>query len=324
MLADVNGVAGDEILASGRAGTSGALLVWTAGSAGFSVRSYPLGADWTEVRSLDVGTIDDDGLADVALGLADGRLVLARGLGGGSFVPLVTSASAAAVGGGALRLAHIDGDGALDLVSSSASDDGTLDQAFVRELFGTGNGAFAVVTLPGLSAVGAQGALRPAAGDLDEDGALDLVLAHGGSGNVSLLLNQLNTFEPVGTGTPGTGGFVPGLEGLGHTTLGGTITLELQAGLGGAPALLWIGTGPLPDHPFLAMESIAGELPLLLSGAPGTAGAGGFSFTTHLPNIERFAGLELVLQVVVVDAGASGAGPSGLVFSNGVSFTILP
>jgi hypothetical protein len=323
-LADVDGLPGDEILTTSRSLAGGVLLVVVKAGGQLALRANPLGVDWDEVRSLDTGLIDADTLPDVALGLADGRLVLARGVGNGFFVPLVTGATAAAVGGGALRITEIDGDGRADIVASSASLDGTLDQAFVRELFGAGNGAFEVVTLPGVAAVGASGALRPAVADLDDDGATDVVLTHGGSGSVSLLLNQLSTFEAVGSGQPGSGGFVPELRGKGYTTLGGTITLSLEGGLGGAEALLLIGSGPLPDHPFLAIESVATQLPILLSGAPGVAGAGAWSLTTHLPNDQRYAGLELVLQFLVADPGADGAGPAGIAFSNGLAFTILP
>ena len=323
-LADVNGLPGDEILTSGSSGAGGALVVVSEAGGVLSARAFPLGVDWDQVRSLDAGLIDQDGLLDVALGLADGRLVLARGNGKGVFAPLVTGATAAAVGGGALRLTEIDGDGRADILSSSASLGGTLDQAFVRELFGAGNGAFEVVTLPGVSSVGSSGALRPAVGDLDGDGATDVVLTHGGSGNVSLLLNQLSTFVAFGNGKPGSGDLVPELSGTGYTTLGGSIGVSLEGGLGGAPALLWIGSGPLPDHPYFAMENVAAELSVLLSGMAGEPGAGSWSISTHLPNIDRFAGLELVLQLVVADPGADGPGPANLAFSNGLSFTILP
>jgi len=322
-LADVDGAPGDEILTTGQQGGIGSLVVISKVAGVFVVRSNPLDVPWDSVRSLTVGPIDGDAQADVAIGVADGSLVLARGTGQGAFQPLVTGATPAALGGGALRLVQIDGDGKLDLVSSNASDEGLLDQAFVRELFGTGNGAFGVVTLPGVSSVGVNGALRPAVGDLDDDGAMDLVLAHGGSGNVSLLINQLNTFLAFGEGKAGSGGLVPSLKGKGYTTLGGTITIDVQNALGGAAALLWVGFGPLPDQPYPAMETIAGEVVLFLGGATGVPGAGNVSITTHLPNIERFAGLELVLQTVVVDPGATGPGPK-LAFSNGLSFTIVP
>jgi len=326
-LADVDGLPGDEILTTARSIDGGGALVVVARSAGgvLVARAYPLGVTWDEVRSLDTGRIDAGPLADVAIGVADGRLVLARGTGAGTFEALATNPAAAALGGGALRLTEINGDGRADIISSSASVSGTLDQAFVRELFGMGDGSFKLVTLPSVSSLGANGALRPAVADLDDNGATDLVLTHGGSGNVSLLLNKLSTFVSFGAGKAGSGGLVPKLRGKGYTTLGGTITIEAEAALGGAPALLWIGSGPLPDHPYLAMETVASSVLVSLSGTPGLAGAGNLSLLTHLPNISRFAGLEFVLQLVVADPGATtGSGPAKLAFSNGVSFTVLP
>jgi hypothetical protein len=254
--------------------------------------------------------------------VADGRLVLGRGIPGGFFVPLATSPAAAAVGGGAIRLGHIDGDDHLDLVSSNAAEPGTLDQAFVRELFGTGNGAFTLATLPGISSVGALGALRPALADLDGDQAGDLVLAHD-AGNVSLLLNGLSTFEKFGTGKPGSGGIVPDLGGVGFTTLGGSVTVELQGALGGAPALLFIGSGKI-EAPWVVIETILAEVPIQLGGTPGEPGAGTWSISTHLPNLDRFAGIEIVMQVIVADPGAVGVGLPGLSLTNGLAFTILP
>jgi FG-GAP repeat/FG-GAP-like repeat len=323
-LADVDGLPGDEVITSGQLAGAGALVVVSQTGTGFIARAFPLGATWSDVRSLDVGLIDGDALADVAIGIADGRLVLGQGQGHGAFLPLVTGATAAAVGGGALRLTEIDGDGHADIISSSVNLNGLLDQAFVRELLGAGNGAFQVITMPGLSSMGSGGALRPAAGDLDDDGATDLVLTHGDSGTVSLLLNQLGTFVAFGTGKPGTGDIVPALAGKGYTKLGGTISFEVEGGLGGAPALLLIGTGPLAEVPFLAMQTVVGQLFVSLSGTAGAAGEGSWSVTTHLPNDDRYAGIELVLQLLVADPGAGGPGPHGVSFSNGLSFTILP
>jgi hypothetical protein len=320
---DVDGAAGDELVTAASNGTTGVLVVWKSSAGKLVPRVSQLGVAWDEVRSLDLGDIDGDGVADAALGVADGRLVLARGLAGGFFELLPTSPQAAAAGGDAIRLGMIDGDGQLDLVSSNAADDGTLDQAFVRELFGTGNGAFVLSTLPGVSSVGAIGALRPAVADLNGDGAADLVLAHGGSGNVSLLLNALSTFETIGSGKPGTGGIVPALAGQGYTTLGGTISVTLDGGLGGAPGLLLIGSGTI-ESSWIVIDSIQVTVPIFLSGEPGAPGAGSWSIGAHLPNIDRFAGVEVVLQVLLADPGAVGAGLPGKSLSNGLSFTILP
>ena len=320
---NVDGVAGAELVTTASDGSNGVLIAYKPVGAALLPRLSTLGVAWDEVRSLDLGDLDGDGLQDAAIGVADGRLVLARGLPGGFFELLPTSPAAAAAGGDAIRLGQIDGDGQLDLVSSNAADSGTLDQAFVRELFGTGNGAFVLSTLPGVSSVGAIGALRPAIADLNGDGAADLVLAHGGSGNVSLLLNALSTFEAFGTGKPGTGGIVPALAGQGFTTLGGSITVKLDGGLGGAPGLLLIGSGKI-ESSWVVIGSIAASVPIFLSGTPGVPGAGSWSVAAHLPNLDRFAGIEIVLQILVADPGAVGLGLPGLSLSNGLSFTILP
>jgi hypothetical protein len=158
---------------------------------------------------------------------------------------------------------------------------------------------------------------------MNADGANDLVLVHGNAGLLTILLNELNTFEEYGSGKPGKGGLTPSLSGLGYTTLGGAVTLRVQDAVGGAPALLLVGTGKL-DQGFLAIEQVAASFALTLGGTPGLAGAGGFTLPVHMPNETRYIGMEFALQVVVLDPAAGGPGPGKLSLSNGLAFTILP
>jgi hypothetical protein len=88
----------------------GHLLVYRNLGGVLSVEAYPMGATWKEIRSLDIGDLTGDGIKDVALGARNGKLYIARGQPGGSFVPQITNPSAKAVGGGALRLAELNGD----------------------------------------------------------------------------------------------------------------------------------------------------------------------------------------------------------------------
>ncbi len=322
---DVDGDEAVDIVSSVTAPDTGAGEVFVVVHVGAELlaRSFDIGASWQSIRSLDLGDLNNDGPLDVALGENDGRLFLGEGVGNGRFVPLATSSAAAAVGGGALRIADLDGSDDLDLVSTNGAETGLLDQAFVRTLAGLGGGLFAVGSIPGLGAAGSGGALRPLVADLDEDGASDLVLVHGTTGSLSIVLNGLNTFEPLGTGLPGSGGVVPQLEGLGFTNLGGTVTFSIEGGLGGAPFVLFLGLGVL-DHPIYAVEQVLIELPLVLGGEPGVPGAGFFSLPAQIPDKEKYIGLELVLQAFVVDPEATLPGPTGLAPTNGLKFRILP
>jgi hypothetical protein len=316
---DVDGDLDSDVLTTT---TDGQLLVFVNGPSGFTTPLFDLEADWNGVRSLDVGDVTGDHVDDVVIGADDGRLFVAAGQGGGSFAPAVTNPTAAAVGGGALRIANFNGDGRLDVVSSSRVVDGTVDQAFVRSLLGAGApGSFAVQTLPALSSVGPLGALRPAVGDLNEDGATDLVLAHGDGDTISIHLNELSAFETYGAGLPGTGGIVPKLTGKGYTTPGGKVELHIDDGLGGSPALVQVGTGQA-NHPYLLVKKVMTEFLVMLDGPAGVPGAGNWFAPGKVPDVAALVGLQLTFQAIVRDPGA-GAPAQGFTVSNGLQMSIV-
>ncbi len=309
---------------------SGKVLLFRRSGASFGAELFEVSATWSEVRSIDVGDLTGDGVPDIAIGLQDGQLFVAAGSAadaltapGAAFGSIELSAAAASVGGGALRLGTLDGDGHLDIVSSNASTPGQIDQAFVRELRGAGGGQFQVNTLPGVASVGGQGALRPVLRDMNGDGATDLVVVHSDAGLLSILVNNLNSTIAFGSGKPGKGGLTPLFTAQGYTTLGGVITLRLQDAVGGAPALLLVGTGQLPTG-FLAVENLAYSILLQLTGTPGVAGAGGVVLPSHMPPESRYIGLTFTLQMLVLDPAAGNPGPAKLAFSNGLAITILP
>lgn len=313
---------GDVDLDALTATLDGRLLLFVRQPGGFTTQLVDLGADWGAVRSIDVGDVTGDHVDDVVVGAADGRLFVAAGVGGGQLAPLSVSAPADALGGGAVRLANLNGDGRLDVVSSARVVDGALDQAFVRALLGAGSpGSFALQTLPGLSSVGPLGALRPAVGDMNDDGATDLVLAHGDGDTLSIHLNQLSRFEPFGAGLPGAGGLTPRLAGFGYTTPGGSVLLRVDQAVGGALALMQFGTGQA-QHPFLHVEDVLTELLIVLDGTPGAPGAGTWSGPGKVPDQAGLVGLELTFQAIVRDV--SGSGPAqGFAVSNGLQMSIV-
>ncbi len=313
-------------LALGDGGADGALAVFENEGDGFVVRTFVMGAAWSEVRSLELADADGDAAPDVFMGELEGRLFVALADGSGGFEPAVLDGVSADVGGGALGVGDLNGDGLTDVVSVQDATNGELDQAFVRTLLAQGEGRFAVGQVPGLQATGLSGSLRPLLADLDDDGANDIVLVHGDAGSVSVLLNELNTFEEFGPGKPGSGGFVPRIAGRGYTTLGGRVEIEISDVLGGATALLCVGIGraDLPEEPYLAIGSLAFDSSLQVSGPKGVPGAGGLTFDGTVRDVPGFLGVEIVLQVVVFDPGADTLpGPPGLALSNGLSVTIV-
>jgi hypothetical protein len=175
--------------------------------------------------------------------------------------------------------------------------------------------------MQGQSSVGPMGSLRPAVGDMNADGATDIVLAHGASGTVSIVLNKLSTFATYDAGKSGAGGFKPLLTGTGYTTPGGKIDLSLTQGRGGAPGLLQIGMGH-SAHPILAVQTVLVEALIQLGGPLGVPGAGSWTMAGHMPNEVALIGTEVTLQAILVDP-AAGAPAQGFSLSNGLSVTIV-
>ncbi len=127
---------------------------------------------------------------------------------------------------------------------------------------------------------------------------------------------------PLGPGTSGTGGVVPRLS-LGSGSCTGAFSLKMDDALGGASALLFVGTqaGAIPaaggtlyvdafTPPFLS-------IPLPLGGTPGAPGAGSLLLVQDLTG---YLPLTLVFQYAVIDSGAA----FGHALSNGVQIDMAP
>ena len=158
---------------------------------------FPVG---TAPRSICCGDIDADGIADLATlnGLSNDVSVL-LGNGDGTFtaqVPLSVTpvgdsipncAGATILGGIAVVLKDLDGDGNLDLATANK------DSNTVSVLLGNGDGSFA----PQIPYPVGNGPVALAVGDLDGDTDPDLVASNALAQDVSLLLNNGDgTFAP--------------------------------------------------------------------------------------------------------------------------------
>ncbi len=112
-----------------------------------------------------------------------------------------------------------------------------------------------------------------------------------------------------GSGSPGAGGFTPRWTVSSVPVVGQAFNLGIERGLGGAPALLFIGPSQgqataawgefLLSPPFL-------QVPLVLGGATGVAGAGALNFAFTVPSDASLIGLGANLQMLVGDAASSG------------------
>ncbi len=340
--ADVTGDgAPDIITAAHDSAGAGSVVVYPNVTGGLGApTSYTLGG-WTDVRSLSVEMFDADGTLDVAIGCLDGRLIIGTGVVGSTgaivdFALLETDPTTADVGGGALGVGDVNGDGRSDVISSADGSTATsgLSQSQVHSLVASDLvGAYAVETLAGTSSAGVLGALRPLLADLDGDETTDLVLTHGTSSAVSILPNQLTTFAEFGEGKAGKGGIVPRMFGLGYTTPAGKLSVNVEGGLGGAEAIVIISANTAPNGPgFLHVGMPLGAVLTTLGGAPEQAGAGTLRLAGRLPPETSIVGLPFVFQAFIADPFAPGSAAQGhpilagmTLFSatNGLRFTVV-
>ena len=119
-----------------------------------------------------------------------------------------------------------------------------------------------------------------------------------------------------GAGLAGSGGVVPTLKLQGCPDLGASPPLVLAGGLGGAPALILVGTAaqslPKWGGTLLVVPTLSVLLPL--SGPAGVPGAGGATLVVHVPTTPSLVGQSARLQLLVKDAGAT----AGIALSAGL------
>ena len=133
-----------------------------------------------------------------------------------------------------------------------------------------------------------------------------------------------SSVSPYGVGCPGTGGFVPQFDLGGCVANGYDAVVEIEQGLGGASAFLFLGLGSasLPMgggctlNVFPLLPTPVGPFPL----TPGGPGAGSISLPITIPPTVDALVVTVTLQAFVADPTA----PSGVGFSNsnGVQVTL--
>lgn len=139
----------------------------------------------------------------------------------------------------------------------------------------------------------------------------------GRNGLPNVFFNIPAGLHRYGAGKPGSGGFVPSLDGTGPALLGETFNLESDNALGGANALLAI-SGSRAAVPIVGGTVLVGvplvSVPVVLDGQPGVPGDGNLSLPVTVPDFEPFVGVPLFFQLLPLDPGASW----GVSMSNGV------
>ena len=132
--------------------------------------------------SVAVGDLNGDGAADlVVANLLSGDVSVLMNLGDGTFAEQIRYA--AGYGPTSVAVGDLDGDGAADLVVANGFWGGSSDDVSV--LMNRGDGTFAEQ----IRYAAGYGPTSVAVGDLNGDGAADLVVANLSSGDVSVLMN---------------------------------------------------------------------------------------------------------------------------------------
>jgi hypothetical protein len=129
------------------------------------------------------------------------------------------------------------------------------------------------------------------------------------------------TFVTYGAGTKGTGNLIPVCSGTGSPQVGDDITVTISNGVGSASALLLVGNGraAMPYHGgWLLVAQPWVQIPLMLSGPPGVAGAGTASSTGTIDDDPALIGVKFDFQGIVFDKAAL----KGTALSNGLEMTI--
>lgn len=129
-----------------------------------------------------------------------------------------------------------------------------------------------------------------------------------------------------GTGTAGSGGFVPQMNSIGGPARLGTTDFRLRVsqGLGGTVGLMFIGTGagsfPGNGWTLLINPGLPGFLTVVLPipGPAGVSGAGAITLPGSIPANPTLDGVTLHLQLIMADAGA----PGGLSATDGLQIPL--
>ncbi len=187
-----------------------------------------------------VGDFNGDGKLDVAVGNGSGQVSMMLGNGTGKMTRGAGSPFGLSPTG--LAAGDFNGDGKLDVAVANST--GTISI-----LLGDGTGALKPLALaPPIMAGGSPTAL--AAADLNNDGKLDLVVANGATGDLSVLLgNGAGGFTPAPGSPIATGGTTPSSLGIGDVNGDGRLDLvAVNAGTTNLSVLL-NGVAPAPAPP---------------------------------------------------------------------------
>ena len=242
--------------------------------------------------SVSIADIDGDGALDLVVddddnGPFDGDIAYVHlGNGDGTFGSAQAFEADELILEGSKSFGDLDGDGALDLVTTNISANE------VSVLLGVGDGTFGPAQEFGVG----DTPRSVAVGDLDGDGALDVVTANGGSDDVYVLLGQ------GGDTVQALPGVARRFEASSPHSTGETTTWTVQAPEGDF-VLAFLSPAQASSYLAVTAGDFLLDLPLFLLNlgpvpATGTLGA---SFTVPAPSNPATVVRQLYLQTFHVD-----------------------
>lgn len=217
---------------------------------GYTVNNVPVflgNADGTFTPSVASGTtgrsgacsiapadFNGDGNLDLALGNEAGGISILMGFADGAFNLVSPAPAVPAAASCSIAVGDFNGDGKLDLAVPDFTDNN------VTILLGNGDGTFAQATGSPLSVSGGPNVVAVA--DFNGDGKLDLAVANGNNGTVTILLGNGDGTFTQATGSPITVGDTPDALAIGDFLGNGKLDIAV-ANLGDGTVTLLLGNG---------------------------------------------------------------------------------
>jgi hypothetical protein len=142
------------------------------------------------VAPIGTGDFNNDGNIDIAVGVSGAKIEISLGMGNGDLHPPVQYSIGSQGGATDLIVEDFNGDGNLDIASSNFWESTTMSV-----LFGNGNGTFqSAIILPSAYSPDLLNVSGITAGDVDNDGDLDIMVGNNASNCISLYVNNNGVF----------------------------------------------------------------------------------------------------------------------------------
>jgi hypothetical protein len=144
----------------------------------------------SNVAPIGTGDFNNDGNKDVAVGVSGAKIEISLGIGNGNLQPPVQYSIGSQGGATDLVVKDFNDDNFLDIASSNFWESTTMSI-----LFGNGNGTFqTAIILPSAYSFDLLNVSGITAGDVDNDGDLDIMVGNNASNCISLYENNNGVF----------------------------------------------------------------------------------------------------------------------------------